>query len=36
MTVPKGGVEKGETSGQAAVRESWEEGDTQAMRAPQI
>jgi hypothetical protein len=24
--VPKGGVEKGETSGEAAVRESWEEG----------
>jgi diphosphoinositol-polyphosphate diphosphatase len=24
--VPKGGVEKGETSGQAAVREAWEEG----------
>lgn len=24
--VPKGGIEKGETSGQAAVRESYEEG----------
>jgi 8-oxo-dGTP pyrophosphatase MutT (NUDIX family) len=26
MTVPKGGIEEGETSGQAAVRESFEEG----------
>jgi ADP-ribose pyrophosphatase YjhB (NUDIX family) len=25
-TVPKGGIEEGETSGQAAVRESYEEG----------
>lgn len=25
--MPKGGVEKGETSGQAAVREAWEEGE---------
>ena len=24
--VPKGGIEKGESSGQAAVREAWEEG----------
>jgi 8-oxo-dGTP pyrophosphatase MutT (NUDIX family) len=26
MIVPKGGIEEGETSGQAAVRESFEEG----------
>ncbi len=26
MAVPKGGIEEGESSGEAAVRESWEEG----------
>ena len=25
-SVPRGGIEDGETSGQAAVREAWEEG----------
>lgn len=29
-TVPQGGVEPGESSGQAAIRESWEEGESQS------
>lgn len=32
MGVPKGGIEKGETSGQAAVREAWEEGEYAGVR----
>lgn len=33
--MPKGGVEKGETSGQAVVREAWEEGE-QTCQSPRF
>jgi len=35
LSVPKGKVEEGETSGQAAVREAWEEGASSRQHNPQ-